>query len=147
VIEARRQMEDAAFQRDRLQVAVTKLRERLVAVKADEEDARRLRVYEEVAAERDLLADELREFYPATATRLAELLARIVANDQAVERINANGLPRNHGRLVCAELAARGLDGWVQNSQPLARRLTNELCLPAFELQPGSNGYLWPRRW
>jgi hypothetical protein len=40
VIEARRQMEDAAFQRDRFQVAVTKLRERLVAVKADEEDAR-----------------------------------------------------------------------------------------------------------
>ena len=40
VIEARRQMEDAAFQRDRLQVAVTKLRERLIAVKADEEDAR-----------------------------------------------------------------------------------------------------------
>ena len=104
VIEARRQMEDAAFQRDRLQVAVTKLRERLVAVKADEEDARRLRVYEEVSAERDQLADELRDFYPGVAERLAELLARIVANDEAVERINAHGLPRERGRLLCAEL-------------------------------------------
>jgi hypothetical protein len=41
--------------------------------------------------------------------------------------------------------AARGLDGWVRNSQPLARRLTDELRLPAFELRPGSDGYLWPR--
>lgn len=146
VIEARRQMEDAAFQRDRLQVAVTKLRERLVAVKADEEDARHLRVYEEVAGERDRLADELREFYPAAAARLADLLARIVANDEAIERINAHGLPRERGRLLCAELAARGLDGWVRNSQPLARRLTDELRLPAFELRPGPDGgYLWPR--
>src|SRR5262245_50792434 len=39
--EARRQMEDAAFQRDRLQTAVTRLRERLGEVKAQEEDQRR----------------------------------------------------------------------------------------------------------
>ena len=73
----------------------------------------RLRVYDEVKAERDHLADELRDFYPDVAERLAELLARIVANDQAIEQINAHGLPRDHGRLLCAELAARGLDGWV----------------------------------
>jgi hypothetical protein len=30
-------------------------------------------------------------------------------------------------------------------AQPLARRLTDELRLPAFELRPGSDGYLWPR--
>jgi len=41
--------------------------------------ARRLRVYDEV--ERDRLADELREIYPTTAALLAELLARIIAND------------------------------------------------------------------
>jgi hypothetical protein len=142
VIEARRQMEDAAFQRDRLQVAVTKLRERLVSVKADEEDARRLRAYDEVAAERDRLADELREFYPATAARLAELLARIVANDQVVEQINAHRLPRNHDRLLCAELAARGLDGWVKNWVQTPR-ITEETVLPSF--RQGAGGYLWPR--
>ena len=43
--------------------------------------ARRLRVYDEVKAERDRLADELREIYPTTAALLAELLARIIAND------------------------------------------------------------------
>jgi hypothetical protein len=42
---------------------------------------RAARAYDEVAAERDRLADELREFYPATAALLAELLARILAND------------------------------------------------------------------
>jgi hypothetical protein len=38
VAEARRQMGDAAFRRDRLQTAVTRLRERLEQVKAEEED-------------------------------------------------------------------------------------------------------------
>jgi hypothetical protein len=145
VTAARREMEDTAFERDRMQAAVTKLRERLVVVKADEEDARRLRVYEDAKLERDRLAQELRDFYPDVAERLAELLARIVANDEAIERINAHGLPRERGRLLCAELTARNLTGWVWNSQPLARRLTDELRLPAFELRPGSDGYLWPR--
>jgi hypothetical protein len=39
-----------------------------------------------------------------------------------------------------AELTARGLTGWVLNSQPLARRLTDELRLPAFEQRPGPDG-------
>jgi hypothetical protein len=68
---------------------------------------------------------------PATATRLAELLARIIANDQAVERVNSHGLPRTHGRLLCAELAARGLDGWVKNWVQTPR-ITEETVLPPF---------------
>jgi hypothetical protein len=84
-------MDDAFFARDRLQVALEKLRERLLVVKGDEEDARRLRIYEDAKAERDRLADELRE-YPATAARLAELLARIVANDTMIGQINAHAL-------------------------------------------------------
>ena len=42
-------MEDAAFRRDRLQTAVTRLRERL-------EDQRRQLVYDRVKVERDKLA-------------------------------------------------------------------------------------------
>jgi hypothetical protein len=145
VAAARKQMYDAFFARDRLQVALEKLRERLLVVQADEEDARRLHIYEDAEAERDRLAAELRDFYPDVAERLAELLARIVANDEAIERINAHGLPRERGRLLYAELTARNLTGWILNSLPLARRLTDELQLPAFELRPGSNGYLWPR--
>jgi hypothetical protein len=142
---ARRAMEDAAFRRDRMSVAVTQLRERLVVVKADEEDARRLHLYEEAQTERDKLAKELREFYPSVAVRLAALLARIVANDEAIERINARALPRNRGRLLSAELTARDLDGWVLNSRPLASRLTENVRLPMFMQPPGgSTGQLWP---
>src|SRR3954452_1116516 len=79
--------------------------------------------------------------YPATAARLAELLGRIVANDQAAEQINAHGLPRNHARLLCAELAARGLDAWVKNWVQTPR-ITEETVLPSF--RQGSDGYLWP---
>src|SRR5262249_20318677 len=118
--EARREMHDAAFERDRLATAVEKLRERLAVVKADEENERRQLAYDRIKAERDRLAAELREFYPAVSERLAELLARIAANDEAIERINAHGLPREHGRLLSAELTARNLTGWVWNSQPLA---------------------------
>jgi hypothetical protein len=59
VAEARRQMEDAAFRRERLQTAVTRLRERLEEVKAQEENERRQLVYDRVKAERDKLAAEL----------------------------------------------------------------------------------------
>src|SRR5262249_49347332 len=108
-------------------------------------NARRERAYQTVEAERDQLAEELKS-YPEIAARLADLLVRIVANDAEIERINAHALPRERGRLLSAELVARDLAGWVLNAQPLAKRLTDELGLPAFELRPGSDGYLWPRR-
>ena len=95
---------------------------------------------------RDVLVDRLRATIDeaaskpmppvARAQRLAELLARIVANDQAVEHINAHGLPRNHGRLLCAELVARGLDGWVYNSVQTPC-ITDEAVLPSFQRRQG----------
>jgi hypothetical protein len=45
---ARREMDDAGFRRERLQTAVTKLRERLEEVRTDEEDQRRRVFYEKV---------------------------------------------------------------------------------------------------
>jgi hypothetical protein len=71
--------------------------------------------------------------------------ARIQSNDAEIDRINAHALPRERGRLLSSELVARDLPGWVLDAKPLARRLTDELRLPAFELRPGSDGYLWPR--
>jgi hypothetical protein len=106
-------MDDAAFEQDRLLAALEKLRARLVVVKADEENARRLKAYAAAAAERDALASQLAEFYPAMSERLAELLGRIAANDATIDRINANALPRGCGRLLVAELTARNLTGWV----------------------------------
>jgi hypothetical protein len=143
VADARRQMEDAAFRRARVQAAVMRLRERLAEVKALEEDHRRQLVYDRVKTERDRLAAELAEIYPIFARRLAELLPRIAANDREVEYINNHARPSGAQRLLVAELVARGLEGFVNNSIQTPR-ITEELRLPAFEYSPHDR-YAWPR--
>ena len=68
--------------------AVRRLGARLREVKAQEEQARRRAAHNVAVAERDKLATELAEVYPAVAERLADLAARIAANDAAIERVN-----------------------------------------------------------
>jgi hypothetical protein len=131
VSDARRQAEDAAFRRERLEAAVTRLRERLQQARAGEEDQRRWAAYEVAKATRDELAAELADIYPAFAERLAELLPRIVQSDREVESINARALPVGADRLLVAELVARGLPGFVQNAVETPR-ITGSLRLPAF---------------
>jgi hypothetical protein len=87
------------------------------------------------------LAKELADVYPAFAQKLAELLARIAANDREIDRINTHALPRGADRLLIAELKARGLP-WVLNSIETPR-IIDQLRLPAW--QPRSD-YLWPPR-
>ena len=76
---ARQEMEDTAFLRDRLQTAVTKLRERLTQVRAREQkrDRERRPVYDKVRAERDKLAEELARVYPEIEAQLTDLLQRM----------------------------------------------------------------------
>jgi hypothetical protein len=142
VADARRQMEDAAFRCHRLQAAVTRLRERLEQLKAQEEDQRRQLVYDRVKAERDKLAAELAEIYPPFAHKLAELLPWIAANDREIEYINAHARPSGAERLLVAELVARGMEGFVKNSMQTPR-ITEELRLPAFEYS-AHDRYAWP---
>ena len=146
VADARRQMEDAAFRCDRLQTAVTRLRERLEQVKAQEEDQQRQLVYERVKAERDKLAAELAEIYPAFADKLADLLPRIAANDREIEYINGHARPSGAERLLVAELIARNLEGFGKcfgNMVIRTPRITEELCLPTFEYS-AHHPYAWP---
>ena len=70
--EARRQSEDAAFRRDRLQTAVVRLRERRDELREQEEDERRRVAYDKAKTERDKLAAELADTYPAIARQLSE---------------------------------------------------------------------------
>jgi hypothetical protein len=119
-----------------------KLRERLAQLKDQEENARRQVAYDKAEVERDELAKELANLYPAFAQKLVELLPRIVANDRMIEYINGHALPRAADRLLVAELKARGLPGWVVNSIQ-APRIIDQLYLPPW--QPRSN-YLWPPR-
>jgi Thiamine pyrophosphate enzyme, central domain len=143
VAEARQEMEDSAFRRERLQAAVTRLKERLREVRALEENQQRLITYEKTKAERDSLAAELRASYPNIEARLGELIAKIEASDRMVEFVNTHGLPTGAVRLRSAELVARGLEAWRVNSADVVR-ITRELCLPAFKHDP-HKPYAWPR--
>jgi hypothetical protein len=142
VAAARREMEDAAFRRDRLQTATIRLRDRLQEVRAREEDLRRRLAYDEAKAERDQLAAELTRVYPTMEAQLADLLARIKASDERIEHINARGLPSGAERLLVAELVARGLRGFTVNSIDVTR-ITKQVRLPAFrysQFEP----FAWP---
>lgn len=144
VANARRKMEDAAFRRDRLQVAVSRLGERLREVRAHEENDRRQLAYDKAAVKRDKLAAELARLYPPFATQIADLMARIVESDREIAHINAHALPADAEHLLVAELVARGLRGFVENSVE-AVRITRQLRLPAFRFEQ-YDPYTWPPR-
>ena len=112
-------------------------------VLAVEEDARRWAAYEGVKAERDKLAAELAELYPAIEDKLTELLERIDENNRQIEHINTRSLPSGAQRLDVAELVARGLPSFTPKPYVDAPRITKELRLPTFAY-PGE-WYAWPR--
>jgi hypothetical protein len=143
VVVARREMEDAAFRRDRLGTAVQRLGDRLNELRAKEEDGRRRLTYDKVKAERDLLADELARLYPPMVSQLRELLGRIADNDRRIELVN-RVLPRRSGPLVVAELVARGLTGFTENWVQVPS-IVESVRLPTFERTP-QEPYAWPRQ-
>jgi hypothetical protein len=143
VTEARREMEDAAFRRDRLKTAISKLETRLANLRRQEEEQRRRAAYEKATAERDALAAELKELYPVFADRIANLMARIEANDREIERINTHASPEGAARMRGAELVARGLGGFSSGVSDIPR-ITRDLRLPAFEFRTNDD-YAWPR--
>jgi hypothetical protein len=136
-------MEDAAFRRDRLKTAGSKLETRLADLKHKEDQERRWAAYEKATAERDALASELKELYPVFADRLANLMARIEANDREIERINTHASPEGAARMRGSELVARGLNGFVSGISDIPR-ITRDLRLPAFEYRTNDD-YVWPR--
>jgi hypothetical protein len=76
------------------------------------------------------------------AEKLADLMARIVANDAVIERINRKGLPDGAKWVSCAERVARGMQSFNEGLRlPSA---VEQLRLPAFE-QSVQKQYGWPR--
>jgi hypothetical protein len=94
---ARREMEDAAFTRDRLHEAGKKLAERFEALKALEADRRMSAEHERVLAERDRLAEEM-ERMAEPIMQIAHLVSQIEACDREIGRLNARAALR-HGRI------------------------------------------------
>jgi hypothetical protein len=85
---ARREMDDVAFKRDRLQEAGTKLTERVEALKALEADRRLQAEHERIEAERDRLAEEM-ERMAGPIVKIARTVGRIAVCDREIGRLNA----------------------------------------------------------
>ena len=82
------------------------------------------------------------EVYPAVAERLADLAARIAANDAAIERVNRK-LPDGSKWIDSAELIARNLRNFNDGTADIPR-ITKHMRLPAFQYA-GLSPYTWPR--
>ena len=87
---------------------------------------------ESLKAARDALAGELAQLCAPLAAKLADLLTKIRENNRQIEFTNEHNLPRGAQRLLVAELVARGLLGFVQNSFDTPR-IVRDVRLPAFQ--------------
>lgn len=130
---ARKAAEGAAFEVERREAQVEAL-EALSRQLAEAADQAALDEEREAAeAERDALADRLRERYPVLAAEMVELFRAIRAND---DRLTASGI-----HLESAEARARGCPGNFYDRGLSLQRLIGA-TLPAFE--PGRPA-LWSK--
>ena len=138
----RRDMEEAAFRRDRLLAAKERLAVRLDELRGMEEDARRTQLYESARSKRDALAAELARLYPPVVAQLSDLLARMVESDRELDYVNTRRLPRGASRLRAAEAVARGVSGFVDRGVDIPR-ITRALRLPSYEMG-STQPFAWP---
>ena len=144
VVTARRAQDDAAFTAERLRTALPKLQERLRELQAAAEDARRRAVYDQVKAERDELATELKQAYPAIVAPAGR-----AAGAHCRQR-RAAGLHQQQ-RLAAAQLCRcnmptrwRAASTAMGSRAPTWRRLSQRVRLPAFRPVSGAD-CAWPR--
>jgi hypothetical protein len=132
---ARRVGSAADWALQRLTVALDQLQAKHEAAVAHAEAAARAAHHAEVTAERDALAEELRQRYPALAGELAGLLTRVRASNERVEAVNRSGEP------------------WIDPVETVARAvaphgttfLTTGVRLPPLDREAHEMGrYLWP---
>jgi hypothetical protein len=95
---ARREMDDAKFEQDRLHKASAKLAERVEALKALEADRRMRAEHEHVSAERNRLAREMLGMVEPIV-RIAHLVREIESCDREIGRLNATSALR-HGHIT-----------------------------------------------
>jgi hypothetical protein len=109
---ARQAIEDATFAANRLHTLLPKLQARHQELHDQERAAARLAEQEPLHRERDALAEELREVYPAAVTKILDLFVRITANGKALTELGQS-IPPGVNSLLSAELHARALDSFT----------------------------------
>jgi hypothetical protein len=100
--------------RDQFKTVLPKLRDKLTAALESERHARWPSTYRNAKTERDALAREFADTYPAMVSQLVDLFDRMQQCDQKCAEVNstASALQNEHRRLSKVELNARNLDGF-----------------------------------
>jgi hypothetical protein len=125
---------------DRLHGVLPKLREKLTGALEAERHSRWLAEYRRVATERDALAREFADTYPAIVAKLADLFGRMAACDLKCAEVNssASALRCEQRRLIRCELHARGLEAFSRDYRP---EIAKAVVLPDFV---ESDRTVWP---
>jgi hypothetical protein len=116
---ARQAIADATFAANRLRTLLSKLQARYQQLRNEEETTAWLADLEALKPERDALAEELREVYPDAVAKIVDLFVRITANDKALSEVLQARPAGVMGRLLSAELHARGLDRFTRDMPSL----------------------------
>jgi hypothetical protein len=129
----------AKLTKDRLNGALPKLRDKLTVALEAERHARWLAEYHKAETERDALAAEFAEVYPAIVGTLVDLFGRMQQCDRKCSEVDsqASNLNAEHRRLGKVELHARGLEAF----SPYRLEIAQTVQLPDFI---ESNLRRWP---
>ena len=111
--------EAATINRDRLQSALPKLRDKLAGALRSEEHERWLSDFIRVRQKRDEAAAVF-ETYSEHAQAIVQMFALAEQVDKEISRINGQAPDGEHLRLRAVELEARDLDGFTINNPSLA---------------------------
>jgi hypothetical protein len=131
--------EAAGLNRDRLQSALPRLRDKLATSLECERHDRWLSTYQQAKTERDALAEEFASTYPTIVAQLVDLFNRVQQCDQKCAEVDstASAMQNEHRRLTKTELTARGLEAFSQDRPEIAKTVQ----LPDFDI---SSRKLWP---
>lgn len=132
VAEARKAMEDADFRSRRMTAAAERLAQRHLQAIEREKAAVRIATREAALAERDALAEDLKE-YAVLAPKIAALMERLAASNAKL------------GPFETAEIIGRGLpEQWAVNASHTAPALLTGVRLPKFRPDDTNHGFYWP---
>ena len=129
----------ATLTRDRLHAALPRLQTRHKEKQEEEYVERWREDYAQVKAQRDQVAEMLRERYPLLVNELAALMACITPLDAEITRVNSSAPYGDYPRLRTVELTARNLERLEQPNVSIPL----ELRLPYLDRKDGPL-HAWP---
>ena len=136
---ARTAMEDAEFTAARLRTVLPRLQARCKELQEQEHAAAWKMDFNNVKAQRDQVAEMLRERYPLLVNELAALMACITPLDAEITRVNSSAPYGDYPRLRTVELTARNLERLEQPNVSIPL----ELRLPYLDRKDGPL-HAWP---